>query len=112
MALLNLQNHRDHPSNPVYLVYFFSRQPAADYFEELLIKNNIHYERGLEDEGGGRHLFGVRKNDQYLVEKLNYEALGKHREKFIPNVYFRYFILFFTFLLLILAIIGALKSTN
>lgn len=112
MSLLNLQNHRDHPTNPVYFVYFFSRQPAADYFEQLLIKNNIHYERDLEDEGGGRHLFGIKKNDQYLVEKLNYEALGRHREKFIPNKFIRLFILFFTSLLLILAIIGALKSTN
>jgi hypothetical protein len=110
MALLNLQNHREHPSNPLYFVYFFSKKASADYFEELLIRHNIHFERAVEEGGGERHLFGVKKIDQSRVEPLNYEALGRHREKFIPNAIFRYIILGVTLILLLLAIIGAIKS--
>jgi len=110
MALLNLQNHREHPSNPHYLVYFFSKKASADYFEELLISRNIHYERAIEEGGGERHLFGIKKIDESRVEKLNYEALGRHRDKFIPSAIFRYVILGVTLILLLLAIIGAIKS--
>lgn len=110
MALLNLTNHRDHPTNPAYVVFFYGNKDVADDFEILLAANGIHYERDQEDEGQQRHLFGVRKVDFKAADSLNYQAIGKHRSRFIPNTYFRNFVLIFTLLAIVLAIIGAIKG--
>lgn len=110
MALLNLTNHREHPTHPAYMVFFFTNTDAADSFEILLAANAVFYERDREDEGQQRHLFAVRKVDFDLADRLNYQAIGQHRKKFIPNPVFRYGVLVFTLLMILIAIIGAMKA--
>lgn len=110
MSLVNLTNYRDHPSNRAYIVFFFNRKEVADTFEELLLINVVDFERAQEDEGRERHFFGIKKNEFPTAEKLNYQALGKHRRRFIPQLYLRLAILFFTLFVLALAIAGALQS--
>lgn len=111
MSLVNLTNYRDHPTNPSYVVFFFNRKEVADTFEELLLINAIDFERAKEDEGRERHLFGVRKVEFSAAERLNYDALGRHRNRFIPQKFLRMAILMFTLFLLILALIGAYKAS-
>lgn len=111
MSLVNLTNYRDHPTNPSYVVFFFHNKDAADSFEELLLINAVDFERAREDEGRERHLFGVRKSEFRMAEKLNYEAIGRHRQKFIGNRFLRMAVLFITFFVLLLAIIGAYKAS-
>jgi len=107
MSLVNLTNYRDHPSNPSYVVFFFHRKEVADSFEELLLINMIDFERAHDDAGHDRHLFGIRKMEFQAAERLNYQAIGKHRKGFIPNRFLRIFVLLFTLAVLIIAIIGA-----
>ncbi len=111
MAMVNLTNYRDHPTNPTYMVFFFHNKNAADSFEELLLINVVDFERAREDEGRERHLFGVKKTEFHKAEKLNYEAIGRHRQKFIGNRFLRIAVLFFTLVVLLLAIIGAYKAS-
>lgn len=110
MSLVNLTNYRDHPTNPSYMVFFFHRKEVADTFEELLLIHMVDFERAFEDEGRERHLFGVRKLEFRAAEKLNYEALGRHRNQFIPNRYLRIFVLLLTISLIMLALIGAYRA--
>lgn len=92
------------------MVFFFQRDKVADSFEELLLINAVDFQRDREDAGQMRHLFGVRKTEFRKAEALNYQAMGKHRSPFIPNKIFRYFVLFFTLVILALAAIGAYRS--
>lgn len=110
MSLVNLTNYRDHPSDPSYVVFFFHRKEVADAFEELLLINMIDFERAFDDDGYERHLFGVRKVEFTRAEKLNYQAIGRHRKGFIPNRYLKIFVLVFTLAVLLLALIGAYKA--
>lgn len=110
MSLVNLTNYRDHPTNGSYVVFFFQRDEVADSFEEMLLINAVDFQRDREEEGQRRHLFGVRKTEFKKAEALNYQAMGRHRSPFIPNKIFRYFVLFFTLIILALAVLGALRS--
>ncbi len=112
MSLLNLTNYNDHPTNRAYVVFFFSRKEVADTFEELLLINAIDFVRDQEDEGVKRHLFGVLKTEFPKAEKLNYQALGKHRSRFIGNLYVRLAILVITLLMVAIAVTGALMSVK
>lgn len=108
----NITNQIEHPDRPNYLVFHFKEEIKAHEFEEALKSENLFYERGEQEENDGsiRHLFGVRKSDVELVEKLNYTVIGNHREPFIKDKGTRWFILGFGILLGILAILGAILS--
>ena len=110
MSLVNLTNYHDHPTNIAYVVFFFNTKEVADTFEDLLLINAVDFERDQEDGGMERHLFGIRKNEFELAERLNYDALGKHRKRFIPNWYLRMVILMFTLIVVALAVIGAIRA--
>lgn len=111
MLDFNLTNYRDHPKNPSYLVYHYTDERQADYFQELLEKEGIQFERFRETEDG-RDLvyFALRKQLEKKVRKLNFLAIGRYREPFIPNTGFRWMVLIISFGILGLAIVGWLTS--
>jgi hypothetical protein len=108
----NITNQIDHPDRPNYLVFHFKEEIKAEQFEEALKKEGLFFERGQQEENDGsiRHLFGVRKSDTEVVEKINYTIIGKHRDPFIKDKSARWFIIGFGILLGVLALLGAILS--
>ena len=40
-GLIKLVNHKDHPTNKAYKVFFFYKKHEAEHFKTLLLKENI-----------------------------------------------------------------------
>tara|TARA_B100000809_G_scaffold86452_1_gene84844 strand:- start:2 stop:331 length:330 start_codon:yes stop_codon:yes gene_type:complete len=109
--MINITNYSDHPTRIGYTVYRFFEKERADYFEELLIKENIYFASSIEENVNTIYLFGVKKGDAKQAMNANYLVSGKFRNKIIPNAYFRWGILLFFVSVLTLAVIGAILKT-
>lgn len=109
--MLNILNYKDHPTRIGYTVYRFFEKERADYFEELLKKDNIQFESSIEENGNTLYLFGVKKGDSKKAMNANYLVSAKYRNKIIPNTYFRWGIILFALAMITLAIIGAIIKT-
>ncbi|MFP5470332.1 MAG: hypothetical protein ACLGGV_01950 [Bacteroidia bacterium] len=110
-GMLRVANYKDHPTNPYYKVFFFYKKEQADYFASLLKENNVWAEQDeAERAGEPMYLFGIKKKDLELVHKLNNIAIGKFRQKLIPNKYGRIFIVVFGIVVIALSIIGYFKG--
>jgi hypothetical protein len=108
--MLNILNYSDHPTRIGYTVFRFHEKERSDYFEELLKKDAIRFEFSYEEENN-LFLFGVKKGDFKKASHANFLVSGKFRNKIIPNTYFRWGIIIFAALMLLLAIIGAFLKT-
>jgi hypothetical protein len=108
---INITNYNPHPENPNYTVFHFYRNDFATTFEELLKKRNIPFESFIE-EGSNKTIYFYAVKNSYYKEtvKINFEAIGKHREPLIPNKIYAYSLLIFVFILLVIALIGFFKS--
>ncbi len=110
-GILQVTNHRNHPTNPYYKVFFFYIDEQADYFESLLNEKNIWYERDLDtSRGKNMHLFGIKMTHLKEVDQLNYLAIGKYRKPIFENKTLRYGVVVFGVFLIILGIIGYFLS--
>lgn len=110
---LGLVNYVKHPSNKDYIVYRFADQNRANSFEQALEEEGIWFEKSTK-EGKQRdyYLFGVHKHDYSKTEKINYRVEAMHKKPMIKMAFFRYFILFFSLIMLTLATIGYCKAQN
>lgn len=126
IGTLGLVNYKDHPTDNRYKVFNFNTKAEADYFEQLLKEKNIWYEKDeeeVEDKGVinlipsegktiNMYLFAIKQRDFDKVQKINYLVSAKFRQPTIKNKYLRIGLLIFFFLVLILGIIGYLKSST
>lgn len=103
---LNITNYNPHPENPNYTVFHFYRDDLATEFEALLLKHEIPYEKAIEEEKRKIYLFGVKNSYYKQTVKLNFLAIGKHREPFIPSRFWGILLIVFVFLLIVLSIVG------
>ena len=111
-GLLQVTNHRDHPTNKAYKVFFFRKREEADYFEKLILEKNIKYEKGSEDtEKGLLYLFGIRKTDLRTVIRLNYIAIGKYRNPIFSNPSVKYILIGFLIITTLFIIISYYYNT-
>ena len=111
--MFNITNYFEHPNRPGYYVFRFYQKDKANYFEELLIKENIWFESSLEkEEGKITYLFGVKLSDYKKALHANYLVSAKFRNRTISNNYIRIIIYIVTIGIIALAIIGALKSKS
>jgi hypothetical protein len=108
MALLNLTNFDDHPTEPTWMVFRFGDRDMAREFMEGLDKAGIPYEPDEDD--GPLRLIGVKQRHRDAAIRINYAVLGRHREPFIGNSSLRWLLLALTALLITLALVGALCS--
>jgi hypothetical protein len=104
---LDLSNFRDHPTEKNFIVFFYTNQETALYFESLLILNNIIYDK---DTDSNRMYYAISRKQFKLCQELNNQALNKFRKPFIPQKSLRYFVLVLFFLFILVAVIGYLKS--
>ena len=74
-------------------------------------ENTIWFESDVDKKDGKTiYLFGVRNSDLKKAVNLNYLVIGKYRKPFIPNLYFKWFVVVLGVLLVVAAVIGYLKS--
>jgi len=123
---LGLVNYKDHPADNRYKVFNFNTIEEANYFEELLEKNDLWFEKDEEevdslsaihftliykpDKKGIMYLFAVNQRDFDKVQKLNYLVSAKHRNFSIKNSFFRWVLVLFFLSIVTFALIGYFKS--
>ena len=108
--MINITNYFDHPTRIGFTVFKFHNKQRADYFEQLLKKDDIWYE-SLYEEEKSLQLFGIKKGDLKKAMNANYLVSAKFRKKIIPNIYLRWGIIILAVSVITLAIIGAIFKT-
>lgn len=110
-GVLKLTNHKDHPTNKAYKIFFFHTKKQADYFKQILETKNIFFEFA-EDENkrGPVYLFGIRKTDNAIVQEINYMTIGKFREPFIPQKWAQYLVIILGIGIVVFSIISYFKN--
>ncbi len=110
-GFLKLTNHKEHPTNTAYKVFFFYQKVQSDYFEKELKKRNIFFEKGTEiTKNRTVYLFGTRKSDNREVYQLNYLTLGKFRTPFITKKWGQYLVILIGILIVAFSILSYLKN--
>ena len=110
-GFLKLTNHKEHPTNIAYKVFFFYQKVQSDYFENELKKRSIFFEKGTElTKNGEVYLFGIRKTDNKVVSQLNYLTLGKFRTPFIAKKWGQYLVILMGIIIVAFAILSYLKN--
>jgi len=108
---MQLTNYYDHPEHQLYVVFQFYEAVHADEFEQMIIVEQIEFERYFDQEGKRpRHLFGIHKRYNQKAMHCNNMLHAKHRMKFIPNAWLRYVVLIVTLGMLIVALVGYFLS--
>ena len=110
--MLSLQNYQDHPTNNKKKVFYFKDQTQANYFENMLTENKVDFEKQIDEEGDQTIYYGVKKSDYKKALKLNFITIGAFRKPFIPDKFFRYFLIVISLLILGLAVLGAILSNH
>lgn len=105
----NFTNKLRHPTNERKVVYRFYQRDQAEYFTELLVDADIDFEAQVDEEDKRQPTyFGVAKHLERQVDKLNFIAMGRNREKFIASSPVRWIIMAISLVALLLAVAGAL----
>jgi hypothetical protein len=103
----NITNYTLHPTNTMYYVFNFKTQERANFFENLLVEHKLTFEKDVEEiESGHIYLFGIHKKDFQIATRLNNLTIGKFRKPFIPDTFFRYFVLLLGLGAILLGVIG------
>ena len=110
--MLSLQNFQDHPTSRNKKVFYFKDHTHAAHFETMLVENKVDFERQIDEEGDQRIYYGVKTSDYKAVLKLNFLTLGAFRKPFIPDRFFRYFVIALSLFILGLAILGAIITNH
>ncbi|MBX2980660.1 MAG: hypothetical protein KF905_15340 [Flavobacteriales bacterium] len=104
MALLNLTNFDDHPTDPTWMVFRFGDAEMGSEFMHGLEQAGIRYEA---DRDEGMTLIGVKQRHRDAAIRINYGVLGRHREPFISSPYVRWGLLGLVLLAILAAFLGA-----
>ena len=88
--MFNITNYSDHPNRPGFTIFKFFDQKRAEYFEELLKKENVWFESSINEDNNTIYLYGIKKGDYKIAMNANYLVSGKFRKKIIPNDYSNY----------------------
>lgn len=108
MAILNITNFDDHPEDPNWIVFRFASAALAREFAAELEKSGIACERS--DVTEPPFLVGVKQRHRELAVRANYSVQGRHRSPFIADRAFRWILLGFVGLLIVLAFIGRMVA--
>ena len=108
--MFDITNYSDHPTRIGHTIFKFRNKHRAEYFESLLKKDGIWHEYSPGKIEDATHLFGVKKGDFKKAMNANYLVSAKYRNKIFPNKYFRIALFTFAGIIIILAIIGAIKT--
>ena len=106
--IINVTNYQDHPTNTSFKVFKFKKKEQATFFETELNKKQIKFERGDETNDRGIHvyMFAVHQTDLDKVKSINYLALGKYRDHWVPSRILRWIIVLFGFGIITFAMVS------
>lgn len=107
---MNITNYNTHPENPNYTVFHFYREDMSVHFKSLLEKSEIPYEYAEEEGERKLYLYGISNSYYSKTVRLNFETIGKFRERFIPNTVIAVSLIVIVGLMILFAIIGYSKS--
>ena len=102
-------NFTTHPTNPSYQLYYFVNQEQAAHFKNLLNTNTIPFEEHF-DEDEERYYFAIKKRYDKQTRNFNFITIGQFRKPFISNPILKWIIVIVPIAVILLAIIGYLKS--
>ncbi|HKL39451.1 MAG TPA: hypothetical protein VJ894_02175 [Cryomorphaceae bacterium] len=105
-------NFEPHHKQRNFTVFYFYAKDHADYFEALLIENEIPFERGSGQDMVRRHLIGLHRTHQEKAEILNNEVGNYYRKPFLGTNSLRNFVLIFTLIVIVLALVGYYLRLN
>jgi hypothetical protein len=108
---IHYRNFESHQKQRNYTVFYFYAKDHADYFESLLLENEIPFERGQGQDMVRRHLIGVHRTYQERAEELNNEVGNYYRKPFLGTNRLRNFVLLFTLVVIIVALVGYFASS-
>jgi hypothetical protein len=122
---LGLVNYKDHPKDNRYKIFNFNTKVEADFFEDLLNKDKIEFEKDEEEldslstlhftvrheveKKGVMYLYAVGQRDLKKVHNMNYMVNAKFRQNMIQSPILRYGLVIFFLALLSFAIFGYIK---
>jgi hypothetical protein len=109
MVRLNLTNYDDHPSDNRYMVFHFKDPKMAGEFMDGLTMAAIPFE--ADEDGGPPYLIGVKRSFRQKALEINYSVIGRHRQKFIGDSIFRWFVIALVSLAILLAVLGAFNRS-
>ena len=107
---MKLTNYYEHPSDNRYLVFEFRSEEKAVHFENQLTEASIPFEKHIERDQDVLIFYGVSKQFDKSSMRANFITHGAFRKPLINNRLAKYALLLFTLFMVILAIIGYLKS--
>jgi hypothetical protein len=107
---MRLTNYYEHPGDNRYYVFEFTTEELADEFEAYLNQRSVRFERHFDAEESRNILFGVSRDLLRDAMWCNNMVYAKHRQPFISNRFFRWFILLATAGFIALALIGYFKT--
>lgn len=107
---MRLTNYYEHPGDNRYYVFEFANDELANEFEQHLNTREVGFERHFDAEESRNILFGVKRDHLRDAMWCNNMVYARHRERFIPNGFLRWFLLLVTAGFIGLAIIGYFKT--
>lgn len=111
MNIFNITNSFEHPTRPGHTIFKFYQKERADYFEKLLLEEEVWYESDCDKiNNNDVYFFGFKNAHLKKVNNINYLVSAKFRKPFIPNPLLKWIVIIFSVTLFFLAIIGYLKS--
>ncbi|MFT6948390.1 MAG: hypothetical protein ACJARP_002823 [Vicingaceae bacterium] len=108
--MISTVNFQDHPTNRNTKVFYFSKTEHASHFENLLAERNVTFEKQIDSDGDQRIYYGIHISKFDIAKNLNYLTIGKFRNKFIPDLFFRYFLIIISIIVVGLGIVGGLLA--
>lgn len=103
----NFTNIRKHPTNAKKVVYRFYRPEQASLFEQKLIAHGIWFEKQRDEEAEGYEMYyAVWRKDEHRTTRLNFEALGQDRKRFIASGGVRWLIIGIVLGMVLLGLVG------
>lgn len=106
---LRITNYFVHAGDNRYMVFVFKQEQFANHFEDLLKQENIDFERHF-DEQEHEYLFAVHKRFQRKALNANFLTHAKYRKPFISNRWVKYSLLIVTLGMIVLAIVGYIRT--
>lgn len=111
LELFNITNWREHPTQRQYRVFFFHSFEEGEFFESMLQKHEIWYEKSEDDTVDRKKvMFAIHNHDMKEARHFNNLTIGKYRKPFIANRMLRFVVVFIVLLFLVLGILGYINA--
>ncbi len=113
--MINLMNYYEHPGDNRYYIFEYRDVEKSIRFEEYLDEYEIVFEKFVDEEDPNipwKCLYAVSKSDFRQALRANSLTEAAYRQPMIGNIYLRYGFVILMLGVLVLALIGYIKSNG